>query len=87
MLVKVEIYKEGKYWCARGIGEDVFTQGKTLDELMKNLAEAVELHFEELPRKEEIRILSISDIVNKASDLCYGLHVLLLIKSLGSLPI
>jgi len=54
---------------------------------MKNLAEAVELHFEELPRKEEIRILSISDIVNKASDLCYGLHVLLLIKSLGSLPI
>jgi predicted RNase H-like HicB family nuclease len=45
MLVKVEIYYDGSYWCARGIGEDIFTQGKTLDELMKNLKEAVQVHF------------------------------------------
>ena len=47
MLVKFEIYNDGKYWCARGIGEDIFTQGKTLDELMKSLKEAVEIHFED----------------------------------------
>ncbi len=30
---------------------DIFTQGKSLDELMQNLQEAVELHFEELLKK------------------------------------
>jgi hypothetical protein len=45
MLVKFEIYSDGKYWCGRGIGFDIFTQGKTLDELMTNIREAVELHF------------------------------------------
>ncbi len=63
MLVKFEIYHDGEYWCARGIGEDIFTQGKTLDELMENIKEAVEVHFGELlERGEEVRILSISEI-------------------------
>ncbi len=62
MLAKFEIYKEGEYWCARGIGEDIFTQGKTLDEPMVNIREAVELHFEEaLAKGEEIRVLSFSE--------------------------
>lgn len=62
MLVKFEIYNDGKYWCARGIGVDIFTQGKTLDELMENIKEAVEVHFEEILRKgEEVKILSISE--------------------------
>lgn len=62
MLVKFEIYSDGKFWCARGIGVDIFTQGKTLDELMANLHEAVEVHFDKEIRKgENIRILSISE--------------------------
>ncbi len=62
MLVKFEIYNDGRYWCARGIGVDIFTQGKTLDELAENIKEAVEVHFEELlKRGEEIKILSISE--------------------------
>ncbi len=62
MLVKFEIYHDGKYWCARGIGVDIFTQGKNLDELMKNIKEAVEVHFDEaLKSGEEIRVLSISE--------------------------
>jgi len=62
MLVKFEIYNDGEYWCARGIGEDIFTQGKTLDELNQNIKEAVLVHFEdELPEGEEIRILSLSE--------------------------
>jgi len=57
MLIKFEIYNEGEYWCARGIGEDIFTQGKTLDELMENIKEAVEAHYGELLEKgEDIRI-------------------------------
>ena len=63
MLVKFEIYNDGEYWCARGIGVDIFTQGKTLDELMENIKEAVEAHYGELLEKGEgIRILSISEI-------------------------
>jgi hypothetical protein len=51
MLVKVEVYNDGELWCARGIGEDIFTQGSTVDELYKNVREAVALHFEgEIPR-------------------------------------
>jgi predicted RNase H-like HicB family nuclease len=47
VLVKFEIYNDGEYWCARGIGFDIFTQGKTVDELMKNIREAVEVHYDE----------------------------------------
>ncbi len=53
MLVKIEVYNDGESWCARGIGEDIFTQGTTVDELYKNIREAVALHFEgEIPRSE-----------------------------------
>jgi predicted RNase H-like HicB family nuclease len=62
VLVKFEIYNDGKYWCARGMGVDIFTQGKTLDELMVNIKEAVEVHYGELLEKgEDIKILSISE--------------------------
>jgi len=62
VLVKFECYSDGKHWCGRGIGVDIFTQGKSLDELMANIREAVELHFEEeLTQGECIRILSISE--------------------------
>lgn len=47
MIVKIEAYHDGEFWCARGIGEDIFTQGETLDELIENIKEAVALHFEE----------------------------------------
>jgi len=62
VLVKFEIYSDGDYWCGRGIGVDVFTQGRTLDELTQNIREAVRLHFEdEIEKGEIIRILSISE--------------------------
>ncbi|MBI5308803.1 MAG: type II toxin-antitoxin system HicB family antitoxin [Planctomycetes bacterium] len=47
MLVKMETYFDGEYWCARGTTEGVFTQGGTYDELLKNIKEAVCLHFED----------------------------------------
>lgn len=60
MLVKMETYFDGEYWCARGIGEDVFTQGATRDELFENIKEAVAVHFGET--KEPITILTLSEV-------------------------
>ena len=62
MLVKFEVYFDGVFWCARGIGVSIFTQGKTLDELTDNIKEASSLHFEDiLEAGEELKILSISE--------------------------
>jgi hypothetical protein len=61
MQVRSGIYSDGAYWCGRGVGVDIFTRGKTIDELMANIGTAVSLHFEELLLKgESIRILSLS---------------------------
>ncbi|WP_246589289.1 type II toxin-antitoxin system HicB family antitoxin [Methanofollis formosanus] len=44
------------------MGVDIFTQGKTLDELMKNINDAVELHFEEnIEAGEEITVVSLTE--------------------------
>ena len=45
-MVKIEAYHDGQMWCVRGLGEDIFTQAETLDELMTSIREAVALHFE-----------------------------------------
>ena len=60
MLVKIETYFDGEFWCARGIGEDIFTQGKTLDELYQNMKEAVSAHYGEID--EPVTILTLSEV-------------------------
>lgn len=60
MLVKVEAYYDGEYWYARGLGEDIFTQGCTLDELHRNLREAVATHFGET--REPIHVVIVSEL-------------------------
>lgn len=60
MLVKVETYFDGESWCARWIGEDIFTQGSTLDELYENIKEAVSAHYGETD--EPITILTLSEV-------------------------
>ena len=45
-IIKTEIYNDGEYYCARCLDFDVFTQGKTIDEVVYNLKEAIMLHFE-----------------------------------------
>jgi predicted RNase H-like HicB family nuclease len=61
MLVKVEVYNDGDFWCARGI-EDIFTQGKTVDELYENIREAVTLHFEDRVPATDLDILVVSEL-------------------------
>ncbi|MEA3415740.1 MAG: type II toxin-antitoxin system HicB family antitoxin [Thermodesulfobacteriota bacterium] len=48
-MIKAEIYYDGEHYCGRCLDFDVFTQGKTLDELVHNLREALQLHFEDDP--------------------------------------
>jgi len=66
MLVKMEVYQDGDTWCARGIGEDIFTQAETADELFRNIKEAVAVHFENGTQTPEIDILVVSEL--KLSD-------------------
>jgi len=61
MLVKIETYFDGESWCARGIGEDIFTQGKSLDELHENVKEAVATHYGDV--SEPITILTLSEVI------------------------
>jgi len=63
MLIKIETYFDGGHWCARGLNEDIFTQGKTYEELLKNLKEAVALHLEDRIKKEKkLEILIMSEM-------------------------
>ena len=66
MLVKMEVYQDGDTWCARGLGEDIFTQAETADELFRNITEAVALHFENGTQTPEIDIFVVSEL--KLSD-------------------
>ena len=51
--LKFEIYNDGKYYCARCFDFDIFTQGSSLDEVIKNIKEAVGLYFEESEMKTD----------------------------------
>lgn len=45
-IIQFHIYKGDTHYIAQGIDLAIITQGKTLDELIKNLKEAVDLHLE-----------------------------------------
>lgn len=45
-IIQVHIYKGDEYYVAECIDLPVVTQGKTLDELVANLKEAIELQLE-----------------------------------------
>ena len=60
VIVKMEVYFDGEYWCARGMGEDIFTFGATVDELYENIKEAVATHFGETA--DPISILTLTEL-------------------------
>lgn len=45
-IIQFHIHKGDKYYVAQGVDLPVVTQGKTLDDLVKNIKEAVELQLE-----------------------------------------
>ena len=55
IIFLIEEAMEGGY-NAKAIGESIFTQGDTLEEIKKNIKEAVECHFEEDRKPKLIRL-------------------------------
>lgn len=45
--IKVIVRHDGEYYTAEGVELDVFTQGRTLDEVVDNIRKAVALHLED----------------------------------------
>ena len=45
-VIQVKIYKGEKYYIAECLDLPVVTQGETLDEVVKNIREAISLHLE-----------------------------------------
>lgn len=43
------VWKEGKYFVAQCLNVDISSFGKTYEEALKNLQEAVELYLEDAP--------------------------------------
>ena len=59
-LVEEDI--EGGY-IAKALGESIITQGETLEELKKNIKDAVNCHFEENQKPKIIRLHIVKEEV------------------------
>ncbi len=55
-VILFRVYKGEKYYVAECLDLPIVTQGKTLDEVVKNIKEAVEVHLE----GEDLEELEIS---------------------------
>ena len=63
-IIQVKIYKGEKYYVAECMDLPVVTQGKTLDEVVKNIKEAINLHLEGEDLKEWDILPDYSILVN-----------------------
>jgi predicted RNase H-like HicB family nuclease len=45
-IIQVKIHKAERYYVAECVDLPVVTQGRTLDETVRNIREAIELHLE-----------------------------------------
>lgn len=62
IIFLVEDALEGGY-TAKAIGEGIFTEADTVEEIKKNIKEAVECHFDEDKRPKLIRLHMIKEEV------------------------
>lgn len=58
----IEEALEGGY-TARAMGESIFTEGETLDELKANIREAVQCHFDDGKAPKLIRLHQVKEEV------------------------
>ena len=62
MVVKFEVYSDGEQWCARGVGTDIFTCAKSLDELVPEIKEAAACHYaDELASGRPLSVLLLTE--------------------------
>ena len=62
IIFSVQESPEGGYE-ARALGYSIFTQGDTMDELRRNVREAVHAHFDEGKSPAAIRLHTVDDEV------------------------
>jgi len=62
IIFLIEDALEGGY-TAKAIGAGIFTEGDTLEEIKKNIKEAVECHFEYDKRPKIIRLHTVKEEV------------------------
>jgi hypothetical protein len=64
LIFEVRDAEGGGYW-ARALGESIFTQAETWDELRQHVLEGVKLHFEpnEIPRMVQLHYIRDEMIV------------------------
>jgi len=55
IIFLVEESPEGGY-VARALGQSIFTEGDTLEQLRNNVREAVDCHFEDGQRPQVVRL-------------------------------
>ena len=55
-IIQFRIYRGEKYYVAECVDLPIVTQGKTLDEVVENIGEAISLHLED----EDLEELEIS---------------------------
>jgi predicted RNase H-like HicB family nuclease len=53
LIFEVRDAEEGGFW-ARALGQSIFTQGETWDELRSNVLEVTNLHFEDSALRPEL---------------------------------
>ena len=58
MIVEFKTYFCDGWWGAHATGHSIYTQGKTVGDLIDNILEATELHFEEIENGEPITIIT-----------------------------
>ncbi len=69
MKIKVEpqtisaiVWREDKWYVAKGLEVEIASQGKTKKEAINNLKEALELYFEDTPKEVLKSILPLNDV-------------------------
>lgn len=58
MIVEFKTYFCDGWWGAHATGHSIYTQRKTVGDLIDNILEATELHFEEIENGEPITIIT-----------------------------
>ena len=54
--LKNVVWKEGKYYISWNLNTNISSFGKTKKEALKNIEEALELYFEDMPVSKAIKI-------------------------------
>ncbi len=71
-IIQFKIYKGENYYIGEGIDLPIVTQGKTLDEVVANIKEALELHLEGEDLSELDMAPHPSVLVNFELDIAYA---------------